>query len=268
MTEPVRVEDFYVYVYIDPRNFEEFYIGKGKGTRKDSHLSDLSGSSKSRRIRAILKTGLKPTIRVIARNLSEYDAFLVEKTLLWKLGDRLSNVASGHYARKFRPHNTFHRDLLGFDYQPGVYYYNVGEGPTSQNRNWDDFRTLGFISAGSKNPWLRAIRQFKSGDIVAAYLKGHGFVGIGRVTDSARPATEVVIKGKRLLDHRLRGHNMHSDYVAQVKWIAAVPRDQAKWERKAGLFTTQLVRASLDKQPKTKAFLEAMFSISFDDLLK
>ena len=32
--------NFYVYVYIDPRNFEEFYYGKGKGCRKQAHLKD------------------------------------------------------------------------------------------------------------------------------------------------------------------------------------------------------------------------------------
>lgn len=29
MTEPSR--EWYVYVYYDPRNFQPFYIGKGKG---------------------------------------------------------------------------------------------------------------------------------------------------------------------------------------------------------------------------------------------
>jgi len=28
------MDDYYVYVYIDPRNHEEFYYGKGKGSRK------------------------------------------------------------------------------------------------------------------------------------------------------------------------------------------------------------------------------------------
>ena len=72
--------------YIDPRNFEEFYYGKGKGSRKDAHLSDTSDSKKARRIAGIRKAGLEPIIRVIARNLSEHDALLIEKTLLWKLG--------------------------------------------------------------------------------------------------------------------------------------------------------------------------------------
>ena len=30
-------DDYYVYVYIDPRNHEEFYYGKGVGSRKDAH---------------------------------------------------------------------------------------------------------------------------------------------------------------------------------------------------------------------------------------
>ena len=29
------MNSYYVYVYIDPRNFEEFYFGKGKGSRKE-----------------------------------------------------------------------------------------------------------------------------------------------------------------------------------------------------------------------------------------
>ena len=28
------MNDYYVYVYIDPRNYEEFYFGKGRGSRK------------------------------------------------------------------------------------------------------------------------------------------------------------------------------------------------------------------------------------------
>ena len=32
------MKEYYVYVYIDPRNFEEFYYGKGKGSRKNAHL--------------------------------------------------------------------------------------------------------------------------------------------------------------------------------------------------------------------------------------
>lgn len=64
------LNDFYVYVYIDPRNYEEFYYGKGIGKRKDAHLRDTSDSDKATRIQAIKNAGLKPIIRVIAKDLS------------------------------------------------------------------------------------------------------------------------------------------------------------------------------------------------------
>jgi len=47
------MSEYYVYVYIDPRNFEEFYYGKGKGSRKDDHLFEDSDSEKAKRIKAI-----------------------------------------------------------------------------------------------------------------------------------------------------------------------------------------------------------------------
>ena len=59
--------DFYAYVYVDPRNFEEFYYGKGYGGRKESHLKDVSTSEKAGRIATIRKEGQEPTIRVIAK---------------------------------------------------------------------------------------------------------------------------------------------------------------------------------------------------------
>jgi hypothetical protein len=266
------VNNFYVYVYIDPRNLEEFYFGKGRGSRKDAHLSDTSDSEKARRIAAIHKAGLKPIIRVIARDLSEHDALLVEKTLLWKLGRQLTNVSSGYYSENFRPHNTMHLELSGFDYQSGVYYYNVGEGA---HRNWDDYKRLGFISAGQGIRWRDAMLEFQTGDVVAAYLKNRGFVGIGVLADRAKPIRDVTIRGKALLSHNLicphMADNIESDelceYVAPVKWVAAVERDHAKWKAKCGIYTTTHVRASLDGQPKTIAFLESEFGVNVRELV-
>jgi len=208
-------------------------------------LSDSSDSEKAKRIAAILKEGLQPIVRVIAKGLSEHDALLVEKTLLWKLGRQLTNVSSGHYASNFRPYNTLHLELTGFDYRCGFYYYNIGEGP---HRNWDDYREFGF----------------NEGDVVAAYLKGAGFVGIGKLCSAAKPIKQVLIGGKPLLSHNLRCSGMADnessvelcEYVATVKWLKAVDRAEAKMQRKSGIYTTTHVRASLDGQPKTVAFLE------------
>ena len=98
----MTTSNYYVYVYIDPRNFEEFYYGKGRGSRKEAHLKDVSESTKARRIKDIKAAGEEPLIRVIARGLSESEALLVEKTLLWKLGRYTTNVATGNPVRHCR----------------------------------------------------------------------------------------------------------------------------------------------------------------------
>ena len=79
-----------------------------------------------------------------------------------------------------------------------------------------------------------------------------------------------MVKGKPLLQQMLRCPGMHDnadsndlcEYVATVRWIKTVDRSQAKWEPKAGLYTTTHVRASLDGQAKTVAFLEAAFGVN------
>lgn len=266
------MNDYYVYVYIDPRNFEEFYYGKGKGSRKESHLSDDSDNEKTRRIKSIKKEGLEPIIRVIARNLHEHDALLVEKTLLWKLGNQLTNISSGHYSENFRPHFSLHKKLAGFDYENGLYYYNVGEGV---HRNWEDYINFGFISAGQATRCRDAMLGFKKGDIVVAYLKGHGYVGIGRITQTAKPARDVLIRNTPLLQYKLKqpnladnaNHSEKSEFVALVDWVKTFPRSEAKWKPKNGLFTTQLIRASLDGQPKTVEYLEEEFSVKIKELM-
>jgi len=266
------LDTYYVYVYIDPRNFEEFYYGKGKGNRKDAHLRDGSDSEKVQRIQAIQKAGLKPIIRVIAKGLSEDQALLIEKTLLWKLGKSLTNRSSGHFAKTFRPHNTLYRELQGFDFRNEIYYVNVGEG---KHRNWDDCKKYGFMVAGGGERFTEPLRSLSIGDIVVAYLKGYGFVGIGKVVAEAVPVYEFTINDRPLIEFTLtepgifiNENNKLVDYLVKVKWKKAVKRDQAKWIRNQGLYTTQHVKASLKGQPQTIKFLERSFGIKFSDFLK
>jgi uncharacterized protein len=266
---PHLMNDYYVYVYIDPRNFEEFYYGKGRGSRKEAHLFDIGDSPKTKRISEIKLSGLAPIIRVISRNLTEDQALLVEATLLWKLGKYTTNLVAGHFTDNLRPHDTMHRELSGFDFQNGLYYFNVGEGP---HRLWDDCRKMGFISAGGNKRWREAICGFQVGDVFAAYLKGKGFVGIGKIKGKARMIRDVLLNGKTLISlapnmaHDCDSPNL-SEYSALVEWIRAVPAGEAKTRKAPKLFTTPLVRASLDNQPKTIEFLESEFDVDFKDYL-
>ena len=259
-------QNYYVYVYIDPRNFEEFYYGKGKGNRKAAHLKDTRDTDKTKRIQEIKKAGLEPIIRVIAKELTEKEAFLVEKTLLWKLGKTLTNISKGQLKAHFRPVNTMYKELPDFDFSNDIYYVNVGEGWA---RNWDDCRRFGFLSAGQGVQWSEPMKSLSKGDIVVAYLKRHGYVGIGVVKEKAVNASHFRHNNKSLHDFKLvepgifnNYDNAKAEYLVKVKWLKSFPREEAKWQKGKGLFTTQQVVARLSNQTKTIKFLEKAFDIS------
>lgn len=265
------MENYYVYVYIDPRNFEEFYYGKGKGNRKEAHLKGNDDSEKTKIIKEIQKEGLHPIIKVIARNLTESEALLVEKTLIWKLGKNLTNVSPGHFADNFRPHNKFHLNLSGFDFEKGLFYVNVGEG---EHRCWEDCKKYGFLSAGQDKKWSAPLRTLNKGDIVVAYLKGNGYVGIGRVINEAVPVNDFKFENKSLMEYKIKNPNIFensgndkSEYLVEIDWVCSVEKSEAKWKKKSNLFTTQLIKASLDNQFQTIEFIQEEFGINITELL-
>jgi uncharacterized protein len=139
--------NYYVYAYFDPRDYEMLYVGKGKGRRKNAHSPNKVGTAKERQIHEIERAGQKPLIKVVAANLTEEHAFLVEKALIWRTGESLTNVSGGHYADNFRPPNTLHLSLPGFDTEHGIFFVNVGAyfGP---HRQWEDCYKYNFLAAG------------------------------------------------------------------------------------------------------------------------
>ena len=92
----------YVYVYIDPRDGEPFYIGKGKGDRLFSHLDDRSDNEKVSRIADIRDSGLEPRIDILRYGLSDSEAALVEAAAIDLIGKaELTNRVAGHHSRSF-----------------------------------------------------------------------------------------------------------------------------------------------------------------------
>lgn len=141
-----------------------------------------------------------------------------------------------------------------------IFYVNVGEGPS---RNWDDCRQFGFLAAGGGRKWSKQLEKIKTGDTVIAYLKGYGYVGIGKVTATATPATKFMVNGVPIKELPLINDTIRSikrfskengEYLIGVHWQAAVAREQAAWQANAGLYTTALVCASLGNQPATISF--------------
>jgi uncharacterized protein len=274
-----RDDDFYVYVYIDPRNFESFYYGKGRGSRQFSHLLDTKECDKTVRINEIRKQGEEPIIRVVAKGLTEEQALLVEKTLIWH-SRGLDNVATGHFGNKFRPPNTLHRKLPDFDYPNQIHYFNVGDG---KYRRWEDNMAYSYLGAGQGKAFRNAIRGLNPGDIVIAYLNGVGYVGVGRVMSEATPARDFRVpkfapnepaRGKLLIDLGLKtsiGDNLdddiHCEYMVAVKWIKTVGRNIKYWKKNTGLFAHRgTTRASLANQLKTIEYIQDCFNVNIEQL--
>jgi hypothetical protein len=97
-------QKFYVYLLIDPRTGAVFYVGKGTGKRAKVHFSASSlkrRNMKNSTIKAIISENLSPVVEIVSTDLSEPEAFDVEKTLIAKYGRRdigtgiLTNLTDG-----------------------------------------------------------------------------------------------------------------------------------------------------------------------------
>lgn len=92
---------YYVYLYIDPRNKEVFYVGKGIGNRCFSHLKDTKDSEKVARIQDILDSGLKPQIEILVHGLDEPTSLRVEASVIDLIDvNKLTNMVKGHSSSK------------------------------------------------------------------------------------------------------------------------------------------------------------------------
>ncbi len=69
---------YYVYLYVDPRNDEVFYVGKGKGNQAFSHLKARTDHEKVRVLRELAKLNLEPQIEILKYGLTEAEAFHFE----------------------------------------------------------------------------------------------------------------------------------------------------------------------------------------------
>lgn len=100
--EVARLLKSYVYLYLDPRNGEPFYIGRGKGNRLFTHLSEESEAKKVKRIAEIRRTGGEPRIEVLRYGLTESESRLVEAAAIDLIGkSRLTNRVAGYHENSF-----------------------------------------------------------------------------------------------------------------------------------------------------------------------
>ena len=104
----------YVYMYVDPRSGEPFYVGKGIGDRILAHFGDVHDSGKTRLIAQLKGAGISPKLEILAHGLKDEEtAFRVEAAVIDALGlDSLTNAVRGW--RSLQTGRMTLDDLVGF----------------------------------------------------------------------------------------------------------------------------------------------------------
>ena len=94
---------YYVYLYIDPRNDEIFYVGKGNRNRAFSHLKEESEKQKVARIKDIKRDGMEPRIEILLHGINDDEtAKKVEASIIDLIGiERLTNLQRGYESREY-----------------------------------------------------------------------------------------------------------------------------------------------------------------------
>ena len=87
----------YVYVYVDPRSGEPFYVGKGVGERVLSHFGDDRDCPKKRILSELRDAGISPTLEILSHGLRDEEiAFRIEAAVIDVLGlGSLANEVRG-----------------------------------------------------------------------------------------------------------------------------------------------------------------------------
>jgi len=118
----------------------------------------------------------------------------------------------------------------------GEYYVSFGDGI---NRSWSDALKYGFISGGGGEWYSRTLNQLSIGDRVWVNIPGVGYVGVGKVTDTAKKADEVFFEENGVEQNIYQLSNNASyykeflygddrvEFIVKVEWVKALPANEA-----------------------------------------
>ncbi|WP_413375692.1 endonuclease NucS domain-containing protein [Alkalihalobacillus sp. 1P02AB] len=125
-------------------------------------------------------------------------------------------------------------------------------------RSWKDAVKYGFVSAGGGKWYSRTLHSLFVGARVFCMMPAVGYIGIGKVIETAQPIKEVTfdVDGieKRMEELELHGPDIlydkedldNCEYVVKVEWIKTVPIEKAFKEK--GLKANQNTAFKLNSQ--------------------
>jgi hypothetical protein len=135
------------------------------------------------------------------------------------------------------------------------FYVAFGE---DENRNWEDARRLGFISAGGGRHYSRPLSHLFIGSRVFAHIPGKGYVGVGKVMDEVKSIQDFTVQSNgaetNILAAQVKGKYLTqfaddpelAEYFVPVEWEITVPTDKAFW--KPGMYANQNIVTKLRNQ--------------------
>lgn len=114
------MNESYVYMLVDPRNNQPFYVGKGSGNRCRFHLDEAKyyvkrKSKKLNKIRKLFSIGMEPTIIKVEENVTDADAIDLEVLLIAEMRDigiPLTNMTDGGDGAQGYKHTEEHKQKM------------------------------------------------------------------------------------------------------------------------------------------------------------
>ena len=133
----------------------------------------------------------------------------------------------------------------------GYWYVNVGDDANSTNRNWEDCRRYGFMTAGGGRRYRRAISRLSPGNWIFAYASGSGYVGYGRVVAAAVRQRDFIPMGEKdplvklptvATAKPLDVDDDYCEWCVAVDWVKTVDREHGVFRKHARLGTVGQIK--------------------------
>lgn len=114
------MNESYVYMLVDPRNNQPFYVGKGRGNRCRFHLDEAKyytkrKSLKLNKIRKLFSLGMEPTIVKVEENVTDAQAIDLEVLLIAEMRDigiPLTNMTDGGDGAQGYKHSEEYKQMM------------------------------------------------------------------------------------------------------------------------------------------------------------
>lgn len=212
---------YYVYLLIDPRDGEPFYVGKGVGNRINHHLLDAlvvrkDEKKKIQTVRAIQEVGLDVSLKILRHGLTEEEAFEVESAVIDYIGqNNLTNLVMGHHSTD---RGLMSLDDIKIKYEAEPANFNEQAILININKKYFQGMSAEDIYEATRISWKISIPKASKVKIVCSVYRGiirEVFIIDRWLADSTRPGRSY-FEGT-VAPAKIRNKYIHKSVVAHIE---------------------------------------------------